>query len=224
MSVPTSRDPHRHAAQATRVSYRCAFATLLLTFALVPVALAQAPRKPPAANPPAAASSATPAPKDPNAPQTSTSSSTFEDWTVRCEARPPAPKACEVAQTIATRNPQQQQSVIAEIVFGRITRTDPMRLVIQLPPGVYLPPGANLVIDDKSPPLAAVFTRCLQTCMAEAEVKPETIQALRAQAKPEAKPEPGRLEFEDGTQRKLALPVSFKGLAAALAAREEQAQ
>jgi invasion protein IalB len=124
-----------------------------------------------------------------------------------------------VAQTIATRNPQQQQSVIAEIVFGRLARTDPMRLVIQLPPGVYLPPGVTLVLDDKATPLAALFTRCLQTCMAEAELKPETIQQLRA-----PRTEPGRLEFEDGARRKLALPVSFKGLSAALAAREEQAQ
>lgn len=138
---------------------------------------------------------------------------------MRCETKPPAQKACEAVQTIATRNPQQQQNVIAEIVFGRMTRTDPVRMIVQVPPGVYLPSGANLVVDDKTT-LAAVFTRCLQTCMAEAELKSEMVQALRAQNRTE----PARLEFDDGSRRKLALPVSLKGLAAALAAREDQAQ
>lgn len=153
-------------------------------------------------------------------PQASTSSSTYDDWVVRCEAKPPAPKACEVVQTIAARNQQQQQSPIAEIVFGRMTKAEPVRLVIQLPPGVYLPAGASIVLDDKTPPLAAVFTRCLQTCMAEAELKPEVVQLLKSRTKAE----PGRLEFEDGARRKASLPVSFKGLSAALAAREELTQ
>ena len=199
-------------ARAIQVRLAC---TLMAALATMLPALAQAPKKPA----PAASASPVSAAKDPNAPQSATSAATFEDWTVRCQSTPPAPKACEVAQTIATRNPQQQQSVIAEIVFGRLAKTDPMRLVIQLPPGVYLPSGASLVLDDKAQPLAAAFTRCLQTCMAEAEVNPELITALRA-----PKTEPGRLEFDDGARRKLALPVSFKGLAAALAAREEQAQ
>lgn len=151
-------------------------------------------------------------------PQASTSSSTFDDWLVRCETRPPAPKACEAVQAIAARNPQQQQNVIAEIVFGRLAKSDPVKLVIQLPPGVWLPAGASLVIDDKT--LAAVFTRCLQTCMAEAEVKADLVQLLRGRTKTE----PGRLEFEDGARRKVAVPVSFKGLSAALAAREDLTQ
>jgi hypothetical protein len=39
-----------------------------------------------------------------------------------------------------------------------------------------------------------------------------------------AKAEPGRLEFEDGAHHQVKLPLSFKGLPAALAAREEHAQ
>jgi invasion protein IalB len=192
-----------------------AIASLLAIAAGLPAFAQQAPAKKLADGPaaPAASPSA-------GAPQNATSSSTFEDWTVRCQTTPPAPKACEVAQTIATRNPQQQQSPIAEIVFGHVAKTDPMLLVVQLPPGVYLPTGVTLVVDDKSPPLSAVFTRCLQTCMAQVELKLEIVQALRATAKSE----PGRLEFEDGAQRKLALPVSFKGLAAALAARDAQVE
>lgn len=153
-------------------------------------------------------------------PQTSTSTSTFEDWVVRCETKPPAAKVCEAVQTIAARNQQQQQSVIAEVVFGRLTKTDPVKLIIQLPPGVYLPSGASLFVDDKTPPLAAIFTRCQQTCIAEAELKPDIIQMLKSRTKAE----PGRIEFDDGTRRKVTLPLSFKGLPSALAAREDQTQ
>ncbi len=153
-------------------------------------------------------------------PQTSTSTSTFDDWIVRCETKPPAPKVCEAVQTIAARNQQQQKGVIAEVVFGRLTKTDPFKLIIQLPPGVYLPSGASLVLDDKTPPLAAMFTRCLQTCMAEAELKPDVVQMLKNRTKAE----PGRIEFNDGARRKVTLPLSFKGLPAALAARDDQAQ
>ncbi len=153
-------------------------------------------------------------------PQTSTSTSTFDDWVVRCETKPPAPKVCEAVQTISARNQQQQQSVIAEVVFGRLTKTEPFKLIIQLPPGVYLPSGASVVLDDKTPPLAATFTRCLQTCIAEAELKPEILQTLKSRTKAE----PGRIEFDDGTRHKVTLPLSFKGLPAALAAREDQTQ
>jgi invasion protein IalB len=139
---------------------------------------------------------------------------------LRCETKPPAAKVCEVAQTISARNQQQQQSVIAEVVFGRIAKADPFKLIIQLPPGVYLPTGASVIVDDNSPAISTSFTHCQQTCVAEADVKPEIVQTLKSKTKPE----PGRLEFEDGTRHKVALPLSFKGLPAALAARDQQAQ
>ncbi len=139
---------------------------------------------------------------------------------MRCEVKPPAPKVCEAVQSIAARNQQQQQSVIAEVVLGRLARTEPFKLIVQLPPGVYLPSGVRLVLDDKTPPLAATFTRCQQSCMAEAEIKPETVQILKSKTKTE----PGRLEFEDGARQQVKLPLSFKGLPAALTARDEQAK
>ena len=151
-------------------------------------------------------------------PQSSTSTSTFDDWLVRCETRPPAPKVCEAAQTIAARGPNQQQSVIAEVVFGRVSKAEPMKLIVQLPPGVWLPAGATFAISD-GPSVALVYTRCTQACIAEAELKPEFIQTLRNWTKTD----PARLEFDDGAQRKVALNVSLKGLPAALVARDDQA-
>jgi invasion protein IalB len=150
-------------------------------------------------------------------PQASTSTATFDDWVVRCETRPPAPKVCEAAQTIAARGPNQQQSVIAEVVFGRVGKSDPMKLIVQLPPGVWLPGGASFTIGEGTN-VALVYTRCTQACIAEAELKPEFIQTLRGWTKTD----PARLEFDDGAQHKVALNVSLKGLPAALAARDEQ--
>ncbi len=69
----------------------------------------------------------------------------------RCRPSPPA-----IRSNNRARSPRSCSAASA-----RPTR------VIQLPPGVYLPTGANLVIDDKTAPLTAVFTHCLQTCMAE---------------------------------------------------------
>ncbi len=71
-------------------------------------------------------------------------------------------------------------------------------------------------MNENTPPIMATYTRCGQTCMAEIDLKVDVLQIVRSQAKPE----PGRLEFEDGAQHKIALPVSFEGLAAVLAARD----
>ena len=154
----------------------------------------------------------------PPTPQSSTSTETFDDWLVRCETRPPGPKVCEAAQAIAARGANQQQSVIAEVVFGRVNKADPMKLIVQLPPGVWLPSGASFTVGD-GPAVALTFTRCTQTCVAEADLKPEFVQTLRGWTKTD----PARLDFEDGAQRKVGLNVSLKGLPAALAARDDQA-
>ncbi len=165
----------------------------------------------------AAPAQAPPKPQQ-STPQASTSTLTFDDWLVRCESRPPAPKICEVAQAIVARAANQQQNVIAEIAFGHLGKSDSMKLVVQLPVGVWLPPGATFVLGDGSA-IALPYSRCAQSCFAEAELQPEVIQALRGWTKAE----PARLDFQDGAQRKVSLTVSLKGLAAALAARDDQA-
>ncbi len=48
------------------------------------------------------------------------------------------PKACEVAQTFQA---QGGQGAIAQIVLGRATKTDPMRLIVELPPRRALAAG-----------------------------------------------------------------------------------
>jgi invasion protein IalB len=93
-----------------------------------------------------------------------------------------------------------------------------MKLVVQLPAGVWLPSGVSFALGD-SLAVELTYTRCAQSCIAEVELKPDFVQALRGWTKAD----PARLAFADGAQRKVALNVSLKGLPAALAARDEQA-
>ncbi|MDE2068368.1 MAG: hypothetical protein KGK01_16750 [Bradyrhizobium sp.] len=39
---------------------------------------------------------------------------------------------------------------------------DPFKLIVQLPPEVYLPAEASVIVDDKIPAISANFTRCAE--------------------------------------------------------------
>ncbi len=135
---------------------------------------------------------------------------------MRCQAQPSGGKACEVAQTIALK-PQAGQKgpqLIAEVVFGKLSKDQPMYLVVQLPLGAWLPAGVSLSAD-KLTPIHAIFTRCVQTCMAESALTAANIGSLKGHNGA------GRLELQDGGQHPVALPLSFKGLNQALAARDK---
>lgn len=107
---------------------------------------------------------------------------------------------------------QGQQGLVAQIVFGRLKKEDPVRLIIELPRGVWLPGGVSIQSSEKAMPIALAYTRCLNGCLAEMEMKNDQLHALKDA------PGPGSITFVDGTQRKVQLPLSFKGFSAALAA------
>ncbi len=141
----------------------------------------------------------------PPAPQTTTA--TYQDWVVRCEAPADKPKVCEIAQGIQAR---ADQGLIAQVVVGRPSKADPVRLIVELPPGVWLPAGAVLQAGEKASPLALTFKTCPRACFADMELKPEQVQALKGATGS------GTLTFEDGARQKVQLPVSFNGFSAAL--------
>lgn len=169
------------------------------------VGAASAQSAPPSAKKPATPPAAA-APADPNAPQATTA--TYGDWVVRC-AIPPnqTVRVCEAGTGVQV---QGQQGLLAQIVIGRLNKDQPTRLVIQLPNGVFLPPGATLFLDEKDKSgLATVFATCTQACFADTELKPDQLAALKAAKGP------GRLEFVDGARKRIAVPISFNGLPAA---------
>ncbi len=153
---------------------------------------------------PAGAQGPTP---DAKVPPPQTTTATYQDWVVRCEAPADKPKVCEIAQGIQAR---ADQGLIAQIVVGRPSKTDPMKLIIELPPGVWLPAGATLQAGEKATPLTLTFKSCPRACFADLDLKPEQVQALKAASGA------GTLSFEDGARQKVQLPISFAGFSAAL--------
>ncbi len=144
-------------------------------------------------------------------PQRTTAS--YDDWVVRCEIHGAA-KVCEMAQTMVI---QGQSQPIAQIAIGQQNKTEPMKVVFQLPIGVWLPVGAKLVAKEGDVGVAAAFVRCQPTvCLAQADVGDDQIKKLRGMT------ESGKLQFKDAAQHDVVIPVSFKGFGQAYDAMLQQ--
>ena len=105
-------------------------------------------------------------------------SATYEDWTVQCElnAGPPAQKLCEVVQV-----GQAQGQTVSRVAIGRATKSEPFKIVVQLPVNLWLPAGVKIQLDDKDPGLTAPFRRCVPAgCFADLEIKDDMVKRLRA--------------------------------------------
>src|ERR1043165_1787435 len=94
------------------------------------------------------------------APQQTTA--TYEDWVGRCEtaAGPQPKKSCEMVQSTQ----MQGQGVVSQIAVGHPVNGQPVKIVVQLPTGVWLPTGVKLVTGKSDPGLTATFKRCLTGC------------------------------------------------------------
>jgi invasion protein IalB len=146
------------------------------------------------------------------APQQTTA--TYEDWVVRCEtaAGPQPKKSCEMVQSTQ----MQGQGVVSQIAVGHPVNGQPVKIVVQLLNGVWLPTGVKLVTGKSDPGLTATFKRCLNGCFADFEVKDDTIKKFRSM------PEPGQIQFKDGAVKDVSLPLSFKGFGAAFDALSKE--
>lgn len=158
--------------------------------------------RPAAARP---APAATPAPAA-DAAQPAETTATYQDWLMRCVTPADQPRACEVIQKLQV----QGQGLVATIAVGRADPKSPMLIVIQVPQGVWLPAGMTLKIGENGKPLALEYKRCAQVCVAEATLEAATVQSMKSTA------DAGSFTFQDGAQRDVTLPVSFKGFAPAL--------
>jgi invasion protein IalB len=134
-------------------------------------------------------------------------SATYEDWTVQCElnAGPPAQKLCEVVQV-----GQTQGQTVSRVAIGRVTKSEPFKIVVQLPVNLWLPAGVKIQLDDKDPGLAAPFRRCVPAgCFADVEIKDDMVKRLRAATGS------GKISFKNSAQQDASVPLSFKGFAQA---------
>lgn len=135
--------------------------------------------------------------------------STYEDWTLRCETpQGSTQKSCEVFQA---QQPQGQTSPVSQVAIGRTFKTDPLKIVVQVPVNVWLGTGPRLFWDDRQPAIALTFRRCVPGgCFADAELSNEIPRKIRG------RPDPGRIEYKDALQRNVEVPVTFIGFKRAL--------
>jgi invasion protein IalB len=140
---------------------------------------------------------------------------TYQDWVVRCETQtgPPTKKSCEMVQFTQ----RQGQGVISQVAIGHPTKGQPLKIVIQVPAGVWLPAGVKLMAGAHDAGLLATFKRCVAAgCFADLEIKDDAIKKFRAVN------EPGQIQFKDGNLKDVSLPVSFKGFGAAFDALSKE--
>lgn len=160
----------------------------------------------------AAAPAAPPVSADP-----ASTSATYGDWVLRCQRVGEGDKAqrlCEVAQTLQV---QGQQAPIAQIAFGRVNPSEPLRFTVALPSNISLPGSVVISFGEKvATPMAMSWRRCVPgACIADGAPNAEDMKALRAAA------EPGRLVFKDAAGRDVTLPLSFRGFAQAVDALQK---
>jgi len=181
--------------------------------------------------------------------QPTATTANYGDWTVRCRAiltsaKTPddseksknlkntpklAETVCEMAQVIKVRQKDRPPQVVAQIAMGRLaklTKADtstPMKLVFQVPAGVYLREPVELGMDaDKSgntkaeKSISASYIRCLRGfCLADINLMADQITILKMA-------KTAQLGFVDAARRKIKLPVSLKGFSDAFEAIQKK--
>ena len=153
--------------------------------------------------PVAAQTAAAPAPAATDPTETR---SVHDDWTVRCKGKDDK-RGCEAVQTLQTPD---LAHILAHVAV-RAEKNGPVRLIVLTPPGVWLPSNVALKVAGVSD-VVLTFKRCGQHCVASTELTQDQIKALKASAGK------GEIVFEDGSRRPIILPLSFKGLGAAMEA------
>jgi invasion protein IalB len=147
---------------------------------------------------------------EPSSPERTAAS--FGDWILRCEAPVAAQvrRVCEVAQVISA---QGQNTPIAQVAIGRPAPMESSRLTVVLPANVTIPSKPQIAIAKGGTPIDLAWQSCVPGgCLASATVSDEAVHLFSAQG------EPGRIVFKDAAGRDVALQLSFRGLAQALAA------
>lgn len=130
--------------------------------------------------------------------------SIHDDWTVRCK-KDVSPKACEAVQTLQTPD---LKGVLAHVAV-RAEKGGRVLLIVLVPPGVWLPSNVTFAVAGV-PDIVLTYKRCGQYCVASVALTPEMRTALKASSGE------GDLRFENGSRNPIVLPVSFKGLGAAM--------
>jgi invasion protein IalB len=140
--------------------------------------------------------------------QPDNTTASYGDWVYRCQ-QGVGTRVCEIVQTLQV---QGQRGPAALIALGRPVRSEPYKLVVQVPPNVTLGgnAGVRVALGEKDEGVLAGFQRCLPGgCFAEIGVSEDLLKRWRAAS------DAGQLRYQDAGNRSVALPFSFRGFTAA---------
>jgi invasion protein IalB len=140
-------------------------------------------------------------------------STVYEDWTLVCTFAFGGGNSCGLVQVQKVKG---QSTAISQIGVSRSTRTDPLKISIEIGPNAWVRNGIQLIVSDKSS-ISAAFKWCNSIrCVADADLSDADIKSLRAQK------DPGKIAYKTASQADVSIPVSFSGFREALDALQRQ--
>lgn len=135
--------------------------------------------------------------------------STFGDWTLTCVQKATAPRSCEAGMAVQ----DQRHQLVLALAIGRPSKDVPQQLVVQVPINVRVTAPMRLAID-AAEPVAVPFINCNRLgCFAQLTLKDDAV-LRRLRNRPVNTP--GRIEWQDSTGTAQSLPLSTRGVSAAL--------
>jgi invasion protein IalB len=150
---------------------------------------------------PAAPAQPTPGPRD---------GQVVQDWTLRCQMAEADREVCEMRQRIVDQNGNR----VVLAVVGRLPGTDIPGLLVLLPLGIPLPPGAFLKIDQGEEKRVPIERCEREGCRVELLVDDQLLPRLKAGSKAVVS-----FHVYDGQGKtpRVDVPISLIGFSAALA-------
>lgn len=130
----------------------------------------------------------------------------YGSWTVRCEEVSAADDAeCIMYQNLVLRTGGQP---VLQLSVGLAPPDKLPTAVLNLPLGIYLPPGIGIRIDSAAQARFPVERCDPDGCQAVMKLRDTTVRQLRQGSKLE-------IEFHDGEREPLHMPLSLDGFGAA---------
>lgn len=224
MLIPTISRSARPAARAAGTagirirSSRSYLVPLIAALALSGQALAQSSAPAPASTPPGAAAASG---------QPDATSAAYGDWVLQCqrEGAQVAGPSCELRQVVLGEG----QRPIAQLAIARLSAQAPLKVAVVLPTHASFAEAPRLAAGEAGAAgtasaaaeavVSLVWRRCLPVgCFADGDLAEAVTRQWRSQAPgpAQAQAATGRLVFQDGSGRAVALPVSFRGVGEAL--------
>jgi invasion protein IalB len=148
-----------------------------------------------------------PSPSLQAAPPAAATPASYGEWVLRCELLADgAERACEAAQTVF----DQRGLVLAQIAARQAGPAGAIMLAVQVGTNATVSEPLRFGVENEGG-LALAFRRCLpRGCFAEGQPPAAELAALLPRT------EPARIEFRDGENRPVTIPVSLRGLATSL--------